>query len=71
VRILHHSFGEKIVQTKNISDTGLFLVTEPENMPAVGEKIMGQVLGTADDAPVIAMEIVRTESGGIGIQFVE
>jgi hypothetical protein len=71
VKISHPDFGELIVKTRNVSDSGLFLVVEPAAMPPVGEIIQGQVQGEFDDLPVVTMKIVRTESDGLGLQFVE
>ena len=70
VKIVHPAIGEKIVKTKNISDSGLFILAEPTEMPAIGEIVIGQVQGMIDDPPSLEMEIVRTEKDGIGLQFI-
>lgn len=70
VKISHPSIGEKIVKTKNISDSGLFVLVEPGDMPAVGEVVVGQVQGMLDDPPSLRMEIVRVEPDGLGLRFV-
>lgn len=70
VKIAHPAIGEKIVKTKNISDSGLFILAEPTEMPAIGEIVIGQVQGMIDDPPSLEMEIVRTEKDGIGLQFI-
>lgn len=71
VKISHESFGEKIVKTKNISDSGLFILVEPTQMPPIGVVVTGQVQGMIDDAPIVKMEIVRVEKDGVGLQFIE
>lgn len=71
VKISHADIGEKIVKTKNISDSGLFILVEPTTMPSVGEVVQGQVQGGHDDMPVVKMKIVRTEDDGLGLQFIE
>lgn len=71
VKIFHPDIGEKIVKTKNISESGLFILVEPTLMPALGEIVQGQVQGEFDDLPVVKMKIVRTEKDGLGLQFIE
>lgn len=70
VKISHPSIGEKIVKTKNISDGGLFLLVDSTEMPLVGEIITGQIQGM-DNAPIINMKIVRVETEGLGLQFID
>ncbi|WP_390592973.1 PilZ domain-containing protein [Simiduia litorea] len=69
VLISHESIGEMMVHTRDISDGGIFVVTNPEQMPPVGTEVRGQVQGMLADAPVVDMRIVRIEEGGIGLQF--
>lgn len=71
VKISHPDIGEIIVKTKNLSESGLFILAEPTNMPAIGEIVQGQVQGGGADFPVVKMIIVRTEDDGLGLQFVE
>jgi hypothetical protein len=70
VKILHSSIGELDVVTRNISDGGLFLVTEPTRMPNIGEIVEAQVQGMLDNPPIIRARIVRMENDGVGLQFV-
>ena len=70
IKISHPTIGEKIVKTKNVSDSGLFLLVEPTEMPPMGEIIQGQIQGI-EDAPVVQMVIVRTEKEGLGLRFIE
>lgn len=71
IKIMHESIGELLVKTRDISDGGVFVVLEPENIPAVGTILTGQVQGLMDDAPILAMEVVRIEPQGIGLRFVD
>ncbi len=71
VKIFHESFGEKIVKTRNISDSGLFLLAEPTELPSIGEIVTGMVQGMIDNPPVLNMKIVRAEKDGVGLQFFE
>lgn len=71
VKISHPDIGEKMVKTRNISDSGLFILVEPTAMPPVGEIVQGQVQGEHDDMPIVKMKIVRMEDDGLGLQFIE
>lgn len=71
VKLSHPEIGEITVKTKNVSDSGLFVLVEPTLMPPVGEIVQGQVQGEFDDLPVVKMKIVRTEKEGLGLQFIE
>lgn len=68
-KIWSDSIGEAIVTTRDVSDGGLFLITD--NIPAlpVGTILQGQVQGMMADAPVVTMEVVRVEDSGIGLKF--
>jgi len=68
IKIWHDSINEVTVKTRDISDGGVFIITEPIAMPGVGEQVTGQVQGMAD-APILKMEIVRVEPGGLGLRF--
>jgi hypothetical protein len=69
IKISHETIGELLVKTRDISDGGVFVVLEPEQIPPIGTQLMGQVQGLMDDAPVLAMEVVRVEPGGVGLRF--
>ena len=72
-KIWHESFGEAMVTTRDVSEGGVFLITESTEVeiPASGTVMTGQVQGVMDDAPVVTMEVVRIEPMGIGLRFVE
>ncbi len=70
VKIWHDSIGEAVVTTRDISDGGLFLLIEDVRVPPVGSVLKGQVQGLMQDAPIVVMEIVRVEAGGIGLKFI-
>lgn len=69
IKINHASIGELLVKTRDISDGGVFVIIEPENIPKVGTIVTGQVQGLMEDAPVLAMEVVRIEHEGVGLRF--
>jgi len=70
VKISHESFGEVVASTKDISDGGVFLLTDNSDMPAIGTVIQGQVQGLTGDAPILNMEIMRRTAEGIGLRFI-
>lgn len=71
IKIAHDSVGELLVKTRDISDGGVFVVLEPEQIPPVGTRLTGQVQGLMDDAPTLQLEVVRVEPAGVGLRFVQ
>jgi len=71
VKIQHPSIGEIVVESGDISDSGIFLLAEDTEGLEVGTIVKGQVQGMMEDAPVLDMEVVRFESDGIGLRFCE
>ncbi len=71
IKIIHESVGELLVKTRDISDGGVFVVLEPDQIPPVGTVVQGQVQGLMDDAPVLSMQVVRVEPGGVGLRFLD
>ena len=70
VKVTHPSIGDVTVSTRDISDGGLFLLTEEIPMPPVGTIVEGQVQGMGEAAPILKMQIVRLEPAGVGLKFV-
>lgn len=71
IKITHESIGEIQVKTRDISDGGVFVVLEPEQIPPIGTRLTGQVQGLMEDAPILELEVVRVESTGVGLRFVQ
>lgn len=71
IKITHESVGELLVKTRDISDGGVFVVLEPEQIPPVGTRLTGQVQGLLDDAPILKLEVVRVEPAGVGLRFLQ
>ena len=69
VRISHPTIGTVVVSTRDLSDGGVFLVTDGSKLPPLGSVVDGQVQGPMENPPVVKMKIVRIESGGIGLAF--
>jgi len=70
IKIANNAIGEIIVKTRDISDGGVFVVLEPDQVPPIGTHVTGQVQGLMDDAPILEMEVVRVEPSGVGLRFV-
>ncbi len=71
IKIITADDSELLVKTRDISDGGVFVVLEPEQMPPIGTIVSGQVQGLVDHAPVLQMEVVRTEANGVGLRFLQ
>ena len=71
IKISHESIGEILVKTRDISDGGVFVVLEPDQIPPIGTLLTGQVQGLMDDAPILQLEVVRVEASGVGLRFVQ
>ena len=70
VKVCHPSIGEVVVQTRDISDSGIFLLTEHISVPPIGTVVEGQVQGMDIAGPILKLEIVRMEPEGIGLKFI-
>lgn len=70
IRINHPRLGELFVSTRDISDSGVFVVVdEIQDQLQLGELVTGQVQGLPIEAPIVLMEVVRFESSGMGFRF--
>lgn len=71
IKVTHASIGTGVVKTRDVSDGGLFLITDGVEMPPVGTLVQGQVQETLREAPMVKMEVVRIEPAGIGLRFLD
>ena len=71
VKVWHDSIGELVVNTRDISDGGIFLLTEDIEMPPIGSVLKGQAQGMPIEAPIVQLEIVRIEPMGVGLRFIQ
>lgn len=56
LRIDHPAHGQMLVTTRDISESGVFVVS-------------GQVQGLPIEAPVVLMRVVRFEASGVALAF--
>jgi hypothetical protein len=59
-----------LVQTRDISEGGVFILTPDQDLPPIGSIVSGQVQGMGEQAPILQMEIVREEPLGLGLKFI-
>ncbi|HEY9050114.1 MAG TPA: PilZ domain-containing protein [Gammaproteobacteria bacterium] len=62
------------VRTRNISDGGLFLILDNIEMPTVGTEVQVRLknqLGDGEEPPINRARVVRHESDGIGLEFLD
>ena len=69
-KIIHPDVGEKIVHTRDLSEGGLYVITDPADLPARGAVVKGQMLDTEVEAPVIEMKIVHVGKNGLGLEYI-
>jgi len=73
VELVHPMVGRISVKTRDLSHGGLFVILQGE-VPPVGSlvkvKLLAQ-LGEGADPPTVSMRVVRIETGGVGLMFVD
>lgn len=71
LRISHDSFGTIVVNTKDISEGGVFVLLGDVSLPPEGTIIEGQIWDGEEGRPIVKMKVVRLESDGIGLKFLD
>ena len=69
IRLTHPQVGEYEVVTRDMSNTGLYLIWKEPIEVNIGEIISVQTLDI-EDAPVINAKVVRVESDGFAVMYV-
>lgn len=70
LRIEHPRLGTLLVTTRDISDTGVYVVIDDaRSILKEGERVTGQVQDLPIEAPVLQMEVIRVETHGVGLLF--
>lgn len=62
------------VRTRNISDGGLYLILDDIKLPVVGSEVKVRLknqLGDGEEPPINRAKVVRHETDGIGLVFLE
>lgn len=69
IRIWHDSFGEVDVLTRDVSDSGVFLLIQDTEQLPIGAIVKGQIQGMPMEAPVLDMEVMRLAPEGVGLRY--
>lgn len=69
IKIFHPSFGELVAQTRDLSDSGVYVRHADMAALEVGAQVAGQVQDLPFPAPVLTMEVVRVDAEGAGLRF--
>ncbi|HHI94573.1 MAG TPA: PilZ domain-containing protein [Gammaproteobacteria bacterium] len=69
VKISHPAMASVVLLTRDISESGVFVVTDGAALPPIGSVVEGQVQGEMEDPPRVQMEVVRVEPDGVGLRF--
>ncbi len=72
IKVWHQEVGEVVVETRNVSDGGVYLLMGSSVVEtlSVGTVVKGQVLDMAEGGPVVTMEVVRTDVNGVGLRYI-
>jgi hypothetical protein len=70
VKIIHPLVGELIVEMRDISNGGVYLLTGELANLEVGQELQLQAQDI-EDAPVLTARVVRVEPKGIALMFCE
>lgn len=69
IKISHPSIGELLAQTRDLSDSGVYVKHPEVTVLAVGTEVIGQVQDLPFPAPVLKMEVMRVDAEGVGLRF--
>jgi len=70
IRISHETFGDVLAQTRDLSDSGVY-VRHPDLVSLQpGAIVRGQVQGLPIPAPELQMEVMRVDAEGVGLRFI-
>lgn len=72
VEVFRDDGSSVILNTRNISDTGCFLVTDGVIQLPVGSNVRVRLhgnLGCGEEPPVLLMRVMRIETLGVGLRF--
>lgn len=71
VKLVHGSIGELRAKTRDISDSGVFVVIKPVPKLPVGAHIKMHMLDSRQPDIAFNMKVVRTTSDGVGMMFID
>ena len=71
VKLFLDDEGEIQLTMKDVSNGGIYVFTNGIESPPIGSLVRVQIQGMLEDAPVISAKVVRVDSEGFGLKFVE
>ncbi len=74
VEVTHEELGSFELKTRDMSNGGIFVIVDKDHGLIVGHQVLVKVkgrLGDGEEPPTLKMEIVRTESEGLGLKFID
>jgi len=57
------------VITRDVSDTGVFLLIQDNDQLPIGAIVKGQIQGMPMEAPILDMEVMRLAPEGMGLRY--
>ena len=70
IRVWHESFGERDASTRDFSTVGIYIELRELGRLPVGARLKAQIQGLPTPAPVLEMEIQRTDEHGAGLLYI-
>lgn len=71
IKLMSNGDDGVMLKTRDISDSGIFLLSEEECTPPLGTVVKVQVQGLPIPAPICTMEVVRLEPEGFGLRMLD
>ena len=71
VKLVHGTIGEVRGKTRDISDSGVFVVVKPVPKLPVGSHVKMHMLDSKQPAIAFNMKVIRTTTEGVGLMFID
>lgn len=69
VKVTHNVIGSEVFTIRDMSDGGVYVMTDAKPFPVIGSMVKIQVVGLPIEAPELEMIVVRRGIDGYGLQF--
>ncbi len=70
VTLTHPALGERRVAMRDMSDGGIFILIGDQSGLEMGDVVQVQAVDL-EDAPLLSARVVRIESSGVGLMFID
>jgi hypothetical protein len=73
VELVDPQLGRFVVNSKDLSESGLFLRVPADKRPAIGRAVRVRIHGDVggEEPPIVPARVVRITAEGIGLEFVD